>query len=255
MKNVVIHAPGNTPVICCARRELVRLGGTVTAEPGDGVTHLLLPAPAFEPDGRIRGGGILEHILSDLPEGIPVIGGNLQHPALEGRERIDLLMDGLYLARNAAITADCAIRAAAQKLQVVFDGCPVLILGWGRIGKSLSAQLKAMGAKVAVAARKPSDRYTLEALGYEALDIGQLNTELGAFRLIYNTVPQRVLTRAQLEHCRRDCVKIELASRPGMEGDGILTALGLPGKMAPESSGILIARTVLRLLKEKEETI
>ena len=56
-----------------------------------------------------------------------------------------------------------------------------------------------------------------------------------------------MLSAQALEHCRPGCVKLELASSPGMEGSDIIQARGLPGKMAPESSGKLIARTVLRL--------
>jgi hypothetical protein len=50
-------------------------------------------------------------------------------------------------------------------------------------------------------------------------------------------------------------VKIELASSPGLEGDDVIEALGLPGKYAPETSGKLIARTILRLCAGKEHTI
>jgi len=37
-----------------------------------------------------------------------------------------------------------------------------------------------------------------------------------------------------------------------MEADDVIWARGLPGKEAPESSGELIARTVLRLIAGKE---
>ena len=50
---------------------------------------------------------------------------------------------------------------------------------------------------------------------------------------------------------KADAVAVELASTPGMAGDNIISALGLPGKMAPESSGKLIAETFLRLSKEE----
>jgi hypothetical protein len=38
-----------------------------------------------------------------------------------------------------------------------------------------------------------------------------------------------------------------------MEGEGIIDGRGLPGKMAPESSGKLIARVVLGLCAREEE--
>ncbi len=252
MNNIVICAAGNSPAVEFALQTLGHRGIQITERFASDATHLLLPVPSFEADGRIRGGGVLEHILADLPHDIAVIGGSLNHPALEGYRKIDLLQDGLYLAKNAAITADCAIRVAAQKLGVIWDRCPVLIVGWGRIGKCLAAQLKAMGAVVTVAARKATDRNILQALGYGTENPETLQHGLAAFQVIFNTVPAPVLSVDQLRHCRRGCLKIELASRPGIAGDHVISALGLPGKLTPESSGKLIAQSIIRLLAQKE---
>lgn len=252
MDNIVICAAGSGGAVGYAQKMLEQRGIHIVPKPEADVTHLLLPAPSFESDGRIRGGGVLEHILADLPTDATVIGGNLEHPALGGYRKMDLLQDGLYLAKNAAITADCAIRVAAERLQVVWDGCPVLIIGWGRIGKCLAAQLKAMGAAVTAAARKAGDRDILRALGYDAAEPSALRHGLAKFRVIFNTAPEPVLDEARMRHCRRDCVKIELASKPGIAGRDVISALGLPGKMAPESSGQLMAQSIIRLIAEME---
>ena len=254
MDHRTIYRAGYSDAIRWACRFLAKENYSITDRPGTEVTHLLLPAPSFEADGRIKGGGILEHILADLPEDITVIGGNLSHPALAGYKQVDLLWDGEYTAKNAAITADCAIRVAGQRMGTVFDGCPILVMGWGRIGKCLAQQLKAMGARVMVAARKETDLHILKALGFEAVDTNNLSGKLSPFRVIFNTAPAMVLDRLLAAQCRADCIKIELASKPGIQGEDVVSALGLPGKMAPESSGELIARTIVRLLgKEKEK--
>lgn len=252
MNKIVICAAGGSAAVTHALRALGQRGIHTVEKPEADVTHLLLPAPAFGADGRIRGGGVLEHILADLPQSVTVVGGKLSHPALDGYEKLDLLEDGLYLAKNGAITADCAMRVAAERLPVVWDGCPVLILGWGRIGKCLAAQLKAAGAAMTVAARKAADRDMLRALGYGAEKPERLRHGLAAFRVIFNTVPAPVLKAEQLRHCRRDCIKIELASVPGIPGGDVISALGLPGKMVPESSGLLMAQSIIRLIAEKE---
>lgn len=252
MKNNILYVPGSSAVCRVTRRELIQRGVAIEDQPSRSVTHLLLPVPSFEADGRIRGGGILEHVLADLPDDVKVIGGNLNHPALDGYHKVDLLRDARYVARNAAITADCAIRIAAREIPVIFEDCAVLVVGWGRIGKCLASQLKAMGARVTVACRKESDRAMAEALGYGTEDSGRLLHSLCRYRLIFNTAPSPVLTQAQLAHCREDCVKIDLASQPGIEGENVIRALGLPGKLTPESSGLLIAKTVIRLFAESE---
>ena len=49
----------------------------------------------------------------------------------------------------------------------------------------------------------------------------------------------------------RNCLKIELASLPGIAGDDVIPARGLPGIYVPESSGKLIADTLLHRLQEE----
>ncbi len=251
MNGIVFYPAGNSPAISVALQRLEELGCRITDIPDSSVTHLLLPVPSFDLEGALQDGGELGDILATLPDDICVIGGNLRHPLLEGYETLDLLQDDVYLAQNAAITADCSVKFARDNLPVVLSGCPVLVLGWGRIGKCLAQMLKDAGAEVTVAARKPADLAILQALGYRAENIHSLNRCLMQYRLIMNTIPSAILTAERLSHCQPDCIKIELASRPGLIGKDVLPALGLPAKFAPESSGHLIARSILRLLSER----
>ena len=46
------------------------------------------------------------------------------------------------------------------------------------------------------------------------------------------------------------CLKIDLASLPGIEGEDVIRAGGLPGIHTPESAGQLMADTILRLIGE-----
>lgn len=209
-------------------------------------THLLLPVPSFLADGSLQGGGNWEELLSKCSNDITIIGGNLKHPALTHYKTIDLLQDPEYLAKNANITAHCAISLAMSKLPFILPDCPVLIIGWGRIGKCLAHLLRELGCSVTVAARKDADRAILQALGYGAIAPDAIKPN--DYALLFNTVPALVLT-----NCIEDSLKIDLASCPGMTGEGVLWARGLPGKDAPESSGTLIAETVIRLLKKEEQ--
>ncbi len=252
MNGIRIYCAGNTAALTFARQNLLQRGFEIAPQPAPDVTHLLLPVPSFEPDGRIRGGGIPAHILADLPESITIAGGNLHDPSLHGYETMDFLRDSQYVAENAAITADCAIRVARERMGCIWRRCPVLIIGWGRIGKCLASQLKALGADVTVAARKDADISILRALGYEAESSLAPNSKLQRFRIIFNTVPAAILSKEQCKACDPNSIKIELASKPGMDDPSVISALGLPAKYAPETSGKLIADTFVRLLQRKE---
>ena len=60
-----------------------------------------------------------------------------------------------------------------------------------------------------------------------------------------NTVPAMVLPEAP-----GTALKIDLASTSGIGGNDVVQAKGLPGLLAPESSGALIAQTVIQWIKE-----
>ncbi|MBQ7857128.1 MAG: hypothetical protein IJ351_00640 [Oscillospiraceae bacterium] len=246
MNDRVFFAAPRSGALEFAAKELQLRGMTIADTPTDAVTHLLLGVPCCTPDGE------LDILLKKLSPEVKIFGGNLTHPGVRQHPFRDLLRDERYLAQNAKITAYCAMNIAAGRMGVIWDGCPVLVVGWGRIGKCLARLLQAMGAEVTVAARREEQRAVIAALGYTAEDPKMPGYMLCRYRVIFNTVPSPVLSAQMLEHCRPGCLKIELASAPGMEGDDIIPARRLPGIYAPESSGKLIARTVLRMCAERE---
>lgn len=248
MKSILLYPIGNTEAVRFAVSLLHKQGIPIIDHPAPEVTHLLLDVPSFTDDGHLRSGGDVENDLERLPPSITVAGGNLSHPSLEDYRIMDFLQDENYLCANAAITADCALQVAAPMLKTTFADTPILIIGWGRIGKCLAKILKGFGTDVTVAARKEKNRAMLTALGCRAVDYG---TSLAPYQLIFNTVPAPVFTRENQPH--KDCIKIDLASELGLWGEDVISARGLPGRYAPESSGRLIAETFLRLYREGQK--
>jgi dipicolinate synthase subunit A len=234
-------------VLCVPRTEAIRYGARflseqnirVTEKCAPDVTHVLLPVPSFS-----RGDEYLAHLLTGLPDDVIICGGNLNSALTEGYPCVDFLQDVYYLADNAALTAECALKILKQQFQFKPDKKKVLIIGWGRIGKCLCPMMKQWGADVTVAARKVSDLAMIHALGYNSIPISDTASETKQFDVILNTVP--VLLFPQIE-LKENCIAMELASKPGMTGPKIYDARGLPGKIAPMKSGKLIADTFLRL--------
>lgn len=248
MDNKVFCCVGCSPALEYAKANLIQAGFRFVDTPGVEVSHLLLPVPSIDSYGLIRGGENLNNILSKLHPNATIIGGNLGD--LKG---LDLLKDTFYVTDNAYLTAECAIRFAAQRMDLAWKGSNVLVMGWGRIGKCLSKILIALGATVTIAARKEADRALASALGAHAVSFESIDLLLSRQNIIFNTVPTPVLNDRQANMCRSDCLLIELASKPGILSDRAIPALGLPGKMVPKSSGRLISDTVIRLTSFKEE--
>ena len=248
-----IFCAGDTEASRFACTYLKEAGLPIAGCPGSHVRYLLLDVPSFGEGGRLRMGGDIRTVLETLPGDVTVCGGNLSHPDLENYRTVDFLTDENYLAENAYITAECALDVALPYLPVTLRSCPVLIIGWGRIGKCLARLLQLVGADVTVAVRNATDRAMLTALGYQTSDIASLKENLGSFRLVYNTAPHPVISKKQSANFAENCILIDLASRPGIDHEDVIIARGLPGIHFPESSGRLIARTFLKYYN-KEET-
>ena len=232
MDKRVFYCGGQTEALAFAVKHLQAAGCRFSDKPGSAVTHLLLDVPQ---KGAVN--------LSEFSPDVTIVGGNLCADPFAPFSTVDLLQDPLYQAENANITAHCAVKLAHSKLPVILKGCSVLVIGWGRIGKCLAKLLKQMDANVCVAARKEADRAMLEALGYEAVSIQDCCRHDP--RIVFNTVPVGIVKESDFPP---ECLKIELASSPGIIGDTVVDGRRLPGRYAPESSGELIARSILRLL-------
>lgn len=239
MENILVFPAGTGEAISFAGEFLRRYGIALVDHPTPEVTHLLLDVPSKE---------VPVSLLERLPEKVAVVGGNLDHTELAGYRKVDLLREEGYLSRNAAITAECAVRVAAEHKKSVLSGTAVLVIGWGHIGKCLAALLRSIGCEVTVAARRISDRAMLEALGFTTADPVSMEP-ISRFAVIFNTAPEAVLGETQLSQCP-ETLKIDLASRRGLGGSDVIWARGLPGRYAPESSGKLIAETLLKLFRE-----
>ena len=191
-----------------------------------------------------------------IPEGITFLAGK------QGISVFDYYYREEFAVRNAALTAEAAAATLMEMLTESISTVPVLILGHGRIGRLLSAILKALDAKVTVAARRYSELAWIRSEGMTPLEFRLIDEEIGKYKAIFNTVPAPVLTKERLMLVRPDSIIIDLASEPcgtdfaAAKELGITAekALGLPGKFAPKTAGEIMKDTVLNILSKMEES-
>jgi dipicolinate synthase subunit A len=216
----------------------------------EGANLVLLPMVPFREEKLTIAGETLEAaFLPKLLGKDPVFMAGSFPEALEswlqsqGVRCESLLEQETYVLRNAALTAEGAVYLAMETQMRSLQGASVLVIGWGRIGHFLAQKLRAFGADVTVAVRKPGQKTELSLLGYGTEDTGKYGRGLGDYDIIFNTVPRPVMTLGQGEKTRKDCVLIELASLPGgfppelRDIRKVVMGQGLPGKYAPETAG------------------
>lgn len=158
---------------------------------------------------------------------------------------------------NAVPTAEGAIQLAMQKSDITLSGNNAFVLGLGRVGLTLARRLKGLGSNTYGVARKPKDRARAQEIGFYPVEFANLKSEINKADFIFNTVPAVVLTESILKAVDPEALVIDLASAPGgtdfkaAEKLGIEAelALGLPGKVAPESAGQILTKIVSKYLR------
>lgn len=146
-----------------------------------------------------------------------------------------------------------------------------LIIGFGRCGEALAEKLSALEAEVTIMARSEEARNKGAFCGYQTRDMfGKESEEESSYRkakkmdydFIFNTVPAMIMDKSVLEDMLEGKKKeeypiiIDISSTPGgvdfefcreMSVKAGLY-LGIPGKYAPETAGVILSEAVLERL-------
>ena len=207
----------------------------------------------------------LEECLDYISPDAVVLAGKVSGESLgqarrRGIELIDYLEREEFAVLNAVPTAEGAVQIALEEMPTTLFGSTCVITGFGRISKVLARLLVAFGAKVKVMARKCSDLAWIRLYGCEAVPASQLSEALSKADIVFNTVPTILLDEKKLTRLKRECLIIDLASKPGgvdfetakQLGVRVIWALSLPGKVAPISAGEITLDTIFNILNEKE---
>lgn len=171
---------------------------------------------------------------------------------------VDLLTREELLVANAIPTAEGAIKIAIEETDVTLHGNPVVVIGYGRIGTVLAAGLRGLGAKVCVVVNTAEAEAKARSAGHETVMFEKMAMRMGTAMVIFNTVPQIILSKCNMRHIDKKAVLIDLASPPyginaadaKVAGLKTLYASSLPGKVAPVTAAVYIFEAVRNTLRE-----
>ena len=189
---------------------------------------------------------ITEELADQLPRGQHIVCG-LTSPAFDslaqkrGWKLHRVLTDETYLRENAALTAEGALCAAMNLSDKAVSDSVCLVIGYGRIGKELTAMLRALHVCSIVTARR---KESLEEAGEPAVSMENLFQALPKADMLFNTVPAPVLDKNLLRMLRPKTLLFELASAPyGIDKNAAIDMKlsyhlesGIPGRCFPESA-------------------
>lgn len=176
----------------------------------------------------------------------------------KGVHVFDLMDDKSLSVKNSVATAEGMIAEAIIRSSRNLRESRCMILGYGTCGRMLGSYLKGIGCEVRVLEKSREACACAKADGMQIIDAGALDRELEQMDIIFNTVPQVILTAERLAYVQKGAWILDIASGAGgvdytaarRAGVQAVQLPGLPGKYAPCSSAEIIADTVLWKLRE-----
>ncbi|MDE6723014.1 MAG: NAD(P)-binding domain-containing protein [Eubacterium sp.] len=163
-----------------------------------------------------------------------------------------------YVLKNAFLTSEGAVTLLEENTSYSLYRAKVLIIGYGRIGKSLHSILKGYGADITVCSRSKASKDEAIFNGAKHINFEQLKADNQA-DIIINTVPHMVLTKAELSAVKKDSVILDLASFPGGVDTLVADSMGLrvlngrrmPSRYTEKTAGYLIGEAVSDIIEEE----
>ena len=219
----------------------------------------LLADVEFERDTHVYAPNILidSEKLAKVRDGGCVVCGKyeagLQNAAKErGIDIFDMMKNERFLAVNSRLTAEGALMLALEKLAISINDARAMILGFGRMGAAVARLLNRFDTYLTVAtgsSLRPAYAFAKSVTPLENFDFSQQD-------LIINTVPQPIVSDAELLTMRTDAVYIDLASRPAINLDyakylGIDADIypALPAKVCPLAAANAIRAYISEVIK------
>lgn len=182
-----------------------------------------------------------------------------------GHSGFDYYTSEKLINKNALATAEGALMIAMSNTHTTIHGSDFGIIGYGRISTRLAEMLKALGGNVTVFARSQEALFDAQRNGYEVFKLAENKDDSYLFSfadklnncsVVFNTVPNVILSEDILSKLSLKQIYIELASSPG----GIdlecarrlklknIYAPSLPGRYSPKSAGKYIFDEIIKVL-------
>lgn len=173
----------------------------------------------------------------------------------------DFMKDDSIAIENAVATAEGSISKAIQVSSINLSKSRCLVLGFGRCGKILAHKLSGFHTNLTISTRNSVSLAYGGSLGYNILPFSELKCNLSSFDYIFNTIPSVILPSEFLAKVSPNTTIIDIASSPGgldyeyarKHNLNAHLCLGIPGKISPKTTGIILSHALIQKLKERSD--
>ena len=161
-------------------------------------------------------------------------------------------------AENSIPTAEGIISNIIENTDETINNANITVLGYGKVGKTLTQKLLALGANVNIGVIEEADYISLIYKNIKVFYTFDMQNALSKSKIIINTVPKLLLDKTNLDYVKNDAYIIDISSAPfGVdfeyaENKNLKYSIlkGIPGKVAPKTAGAILAKKIKKILKE-----
>lgn len=170
-----------------------------------------------------------------------------------------MMKDKEVVSSNAIPTVEGIIADVIVNTDSTIHDTNFLVFGYGNIGQVLVKYLRLLGANVTVSIIEDKDKEILDSVGIDSFysnNVSDLVKSIGSVDVIINTVPSCVIDNSLIKYINRECYVLDIASHPHGIDREVLDEffiknklyLGIPGKVAPKTSGKILSRKINSVL-------
>ncbi|MBM7598858.1 dipicolinate synthase subunit A [Virgibacillus halotolerans] len=234
------------------------------------IDAIILPVAGTNEDGKIETMysdeviSLTEDVVRQTPNHCTIYTGNANaylKNITHDKQLVALFYRDDLAVYNSIPTAEGALKLIMEQTDVTVHGSNVMILGFGRVGKTVVNLFSSVGANVRVAVRKSADIARVTEMGLTPVKLEKLEQEIVGMDTVINTIPHPVIDADIIAAMETSTLIVDIASAPGgtdfafakTHGIKAMHALGLPGKTAPKSAGRIIGNVLLELLRKQKK--
>lgn len=164
-----------------------------------------------------------------------------------------------YVIKNACLTAEGALGYLICNTDTSLKDMPVLIIGYGRVGKALAKIFKDNYLSISVATNDPIEYAHAAMYAEKVFTFSDLHKNINGYKAIVNTVPMIILNEEILKNVGNDCFILDLASKPGgldyayavANKLNYLHALSVPAIVSPKTAALILKDAIIERLDKK----
>ncbi|QVK19434.1 hypothetical protein KHQ81_07065 [Mycoplasmatota bacterium] len=220
--------------------------------------YVILPVRGVDKDFLIDGTDIhltdnYIKMLRDKTIYIGLISDELKNKCEENKIQLKTYLTDDLAIKNNYITTEGIISSIVNNDEKAIFNSRVLVIGYGRLGQICAKVLKTLKADITISCRHKKDIIHAKINDFNVIVHSEIIKQIDQFDFIINTIPFKIIDFTMIKKLQnKDVLIIDVASKPyGLDHEyaknqGISTLLlpGIPGKIAPKTTGELIGQFI-----------